>query len=211
MVRLSPVFFRQHFDFGLRRRGLRLTHNMADHRLGRARAGIPGAAHGAANGLVHRLAGEEHAVPDRLHQNATRSLAARRRRRECAERPGILLPLRRLRALQRLLHAGAKHTAQRFHGKLGHRLVALLGEVAAKFASDLDHRKRRASDIGKQTCGAQPRRFLDHQIVALQAERIALELQRDVVEAAELEPFERVLVALGQAAVELHAVQYRVG
>ena len=53
-----------------------------------------------------------------------------------------------------------------------------------------------------------PDDLLEHQIVALQAERIAGELQRDVIEAAELELLQRILLALGQAAVELDAVQH---
>src|SRR5207248_4072949 len=54
--------------------GLGLAGDAANHRLGRAGAGLPGAADGAPCGLVRRLAGEEHAVADRLHQDAARAL-----------------------------------------------------------------------------------------------------------------------------------------
>ncbi len=160
---------------------------------------------------MHRLAGEEHAVAERLHQDAARALPARRRRRDRALRPGLLAPLRRLRAPHRLLHVGAEQPAEPFHRELDHRLVALLGEIAAELAADRNHRQRRAADIGEQRSGARAGRFLEHQIVALQAERIAGQLQRDVIEAAELELFQRILLALGQTAVELDAVQHRVG
>ena len=73
----------------------------------------------------------------------------------------------------RLLHVGAEQPAEPFHGELDHRLVALRGEIAAEPAADLDHRQRRAADVGEQRRGARARRLLEHQIVALQAERIA--------------------------------------
>ena len=133
------------------------------------------------------------------------------RARDRALDPLLLAPLRHLGAAERLLHAGAEHAAQPFHGELDHRLVALRGEIAAELSADRDRRQRRAADIGGQRAGARTRRLLEHHVVARQAERIARKFQRDVIEAAEPELLHCVLMALRQTAVELDAIEHHVG
>ena len=60
--------------------------------------------------------------------------------------------------------------------------------IASDVPDTLASKRRRARAFG----------FLEHQIVALQAERIADKLERDVIIAAELELGERIELALGQ-------------
>ena len=58
-------------------------------------------------------------------------------------------------------------------------------KLAPEAAGDFDQAKLRAGDIGKDRGGVRVRRFLEDQIVGLETERIADELERDVIVAAE--------------------------
>ena len=69
--------------------------------------------------------------------------------------------------------------------------------------------ERRAGHIGEQRGGACAARLLEHQIVVAQLQRIARELERDVVVAAERELGERVELALRQCGTELDLARPR--
>ena len=173
--------------FGLRRRGLLQPAEPAQHRVGGALARFPGAADRAPQRLVRGFAGEPDGVAHRLHQDAARGLPARRRGRRRRRAPRLGVPARGAGALDRLFHVGAVKPRQPFAGEIDHGGFALRREIAAERAGDFDQAKRRAGDVGEDRGGVRVDRFLEHQIVAFEAERIADEFERDVVVAAERE------------------------
>ena len=112
-------------------------------------------------------------------------MPARRRGRHGAESPSLLIPARGVRPLDRFLHFRAVEAGKPFGGEIDHGGFALRGQFAAERAGHFDQAKVRAGDIGENRCSVRIGRFLEHQIVALEAERIAGEFERDVVVAAE--------------------------
>src|SRR3954452_22632881 len=136
--RRAPLLRRLRWHIG------RLVLERADLAQGRVRgalAALPGAVDGAPERLVRGFAGEEH-VADRLGQDFSRELTARRGRRHRThhERRGV--PARRAG----FLHGGGDLSPEQlrdpFPGEGRQGLFALLGEIAAERAADIDRTQR---------------------------------------------------------------------
>src|SRR5262249_8301653 len=76
------------------------------------------------------------------------------------------------------------------------------GEIAAEVAADVDHAQARARRVGEDGRRARSARLLEHELVGAQAERVAWQLQRNVIVATELELGGGVEVAPRQFGVE---------
>src|SRR3954447_15191303 len=100
-------------------------------------AAFPGAVDGAPQRLVRGFAGEEH-VADRLGKDSSRELTAGRGRRHRTHHEGRGVPARHAG----FLHGGGDLAAEQlrdpFSGEGRHRLLALLGEITAERAADID-------------------------------------------------------------------------
>ena len=165
LAALRRLLRRLSLDLGRRRLGL--AEDAADHHVGRAGAGFPGAADRAPQRLVRGFAGEEHAVADRLHQGARAPIArpatpSRTRRASTGPCSTAWSACRR----SAFFTSVPNIPLEPLHRELDHRRFALAGKRAPERPCDLDHRQRRAADIGEQRGGARARRFLEHQIVA---------------------------------------------
>jgi len=57
--------------------------------------------------------------------------------------------------------------------EIDHGGFAARGQIAAERAGDIDHAQRRAGHIGEHGRGVAVGGFLEHQIVAVEAERVA--------------------------------------
>ena len=82
-----------------------------------------------------------------------------------------------------------------------------LGEEHRIPAGDLDQMQTGARHIGQQRGGARAGRLFEHQVVALQAERIARHVERDVIETTERELGRGIELALGQRRAEFDFVR----
>ena len=114
-----------------------------------------------------------------------------------AEHPWLVVPARDVRALRSPSSRRCRtaRPATRARNRPSRRRPWPRGR--GRTAADLDHVHSGVPDtLAEQRRGARPGRLLEHQIVALQIERIARQLQRDVIEAAERELAERVEMAL---------------
>src|SRR4029077_11026357 len=156
------------------------------HRVSGALAGFPGPVHGAPQRLVRGLTGEEDAAADRLGHDLARGLRARRGRGPSAEHPRLVVPARGVTALDRILYVGAVETAEPGGGKINHRRLALGRELAAESTTHVDHAYRGAAHVGEDRGSLPAPALLEHQLIGTQPERIAGQLQRHVIVAAEL-------------------------
>ncbi len=158
----------------------------AQRGLGRAFAAFPGAVDRAPQRLMGRFACEIHAA-DRIDQGLARGLAAGRSRRHRAKYVRRRVPARRAGLLHRIGDIAAEQLAEPFPGKGDHGRLALRREIAAEGSGDVDRAQRGAADIGIEQGGARRLALLDQDVVARKPERIAGQLQRDVIVAAEAE------------------------
>src|SRR6266487_1544869 len=156
-----------------------------ERRLGGALAGLPGSADRPPQGLVHGLAREPKALAQWLGQRLACPLAAGSRHRGGAKGPGLLVPARRMRAPDRLLHLGTVEAGEPVERKRHHCRLSLRGETGPKPASHIDEAKLRPREVREQRRRALAHGLLKHQIIALQAQRVACEFDRHVVIAAE--------------------------
>ena len=156
-------------------------------RFGGALARFPGAVDRTPFGGVQRLAGEPDAAAERLDQRIARVGVAGARRRHGAEHVRLLVPARDVAARDCVCDAGAEQRRQPLAREIEHGRLALGRQLAAESARHLDQMQVAAGYSAEQRRGARARRLLEHQIVALQIERIARHQQRDMVVAAERE------------------------
>src|SRR5262249_50689547 len=140
----------------------------------------------------------------RLHERLARRRPADTRHGKGPARERLVVPVRRVRAPDGLAHVVAVEASEPVGGKSDHGFPALGGKLATETASDLDRRDRRARYVGEQRGSLRAIRFFEHKFVLAEPERIADELKRDVVIAAELELAERLAMTGRQAWEELH-------
>ena len=102
------------------------------------------------------------------------SALAGRGGRHGAEHPGLVVPARGVAALDRALDVGAEQRRQPVAREVDHRGLALARPARGRnLPPTSTSAERRARHIGEQRGGARAGRLLEHQVVALQAERIA--------------------------------------
>ena len=145
---------------GFRRRLLGRSEPV-QNRVGGALARFPGAADRAPQGLVHGFAGKPDRVLHRLHQDPARALSARSRGRKGAKRQRLVVPARRVRTLDRLLHVGAVKAGQPIGGEIDHGRFAMRREVSAERAGNFDHAELRAVNVGQDGGCVRVGRFLE--------------------------------------------------
>ena len=184
------------------RRGVLDRADPAQRGIGGAFAALPGAVDGAPQRLMGGLARQIHAA-DRIDQRLARGLAAGGSRRHRAEHVRRGVPARRAGLLHRIGDVAAEQFADPLPGEGDHRCLALRREIAAERAGDVDRAERGAADIGVEQGGARRVALLDQDVVAGKPERIAGQLQRDVIVAAEAEFCGRIDHALGNFGGEL--------
>src|SRR5262245_14857549 len=88
---------------------------------------------------MRRFTGQEDAVAERLGQHLACGLPARRGRRGGAEHPRLVVPTRRVAALDETFHVRAVKTAEPIDSKIDHRRLALGGEIAPEISPNIDH------------------------------------------------------------------------
>src|SRR5262249_14739039 len=142
--------------------------------------------------FVNCFTRKPNAVVHRLRKYLSCRLAARYRRGKCAECKWLFVPARRMTAFDRIFEITAVKTSQPIEGERDHLFVALGGEVASKSAGEFDRAERRAGRVREQCSRARARRFLEHQFVGAQIERVVGYFERYVIVTSELEPCEGV-------------------
>ena len=161
-------------------------------RVGGALARLPGAADRAPQRLVDRLAGKEQPLAHRLHQHLAPGWPFTAAAENAPSAHGSLFQ-RVACVLPIAFFTSAPNRSASHDGReIRHRGFAGLGKLRAEFAGDLDHRERRAGHVREQRGGFRSRRLLEHQIVIAQLQRIALQLQRHMIVAAERQLRDRI-------------------
>src|SRR6266536_3784144 len=133
-------------------------------------AGLPGSANCPPQSLVHGFAGEPKALAQWLGQRLACPLAAGSLHRGGAKGPGLLVPARRMRAPDRLLHLGTVEAGEPVERKRHRCRLSLRGETGPEPASHIDKAKLRPREVREQRRGALAHGLLKHQIIALQAQ-----------------------------------------
>ena len=130
--------------------------------------------------------------------DAARALPARRRRRKRAKRQRLVVPARGVRALDRLLHVRAVKAREPVGGEIDHRGFAVRREFAAEFPATSIRQSCVPETLARIAAVCASAGLLEHEIVALEPERIAGEFERDVIVAAERKLAERFELALAR-------------
>src|SRR5215475_831208 len=114
-----------------------------------ALARFPGTIHGAPLRLMQSFARQPKTAPNRLRQNSSRISTARHGGRHRAKREGLLVPARRITALDFVFDAGTKQRCHPVTREFDHRSFALFRQIAAENSGNLDQMQAAARDIGK--------------------------------------------------------------
>src|SRR5262249_17929428 len=127
---LPRTWYRSVFSRLLER--AQLPHRIFRCALPRSPATIPGPPFR----LTQSFARQPKTAPNRLRQNSSRISTARHSGRHRAKREGLLVPARRITALDFVFDASTKQRCHPVTGEFDHRRFALLRQVAAETCGD---------------------------------------------------------------------------